>query len=85
MPKEWNKSRTKRAYSIKFSPSHIDLDKAIAEYIDSGGKINKFKFIQNSEILKAVNNTYEDTDNFLLDREVFFHNILQLANYIVGV
>ena len=84
MQKKWNKYKKERPFSVKFNPSHRDLDKAIAEYIDKGGKINKIEVRQEQNISKARDNTYEDADNFLHNQEVFFRNILQFNNFIVG-
>ena len=68
MKKHNNHSRKRRRSSATFNPSHNELEIAIDQYLNQGGKINKInmKDVMNRPL--ALSLFINEADEFLLNR-----------------
>lgn len=66
--KRWNNSKKRSNQSISFKPSHQDIESAVNDFLNNGGKIKKV--VANERTYKdfiALNELPSAADDFLND------------------
>lgn len=64
---QWNKIKTKRKKATPFVVNHTDIEKAVEEYLNNGGKITKLEASDANYASFIKNNDWSSVDEFFFE------------------